>query len=664
MNLLSQELEIKKLLKRTWSAFFSRYGRFFSTQLKAIPLVLDRKNVLIKAPPGTGKTEAVMAPLIENLKKEAWKDLSILYIVPTRALANDTIKRLAAPLEELEIKIKRKTGDFPYEFKDIRDCSVLVITPESLDSLLCKSPAAFYNLKAIVLDELHLLDNTVRGDQLRILLSRIRNLPNMNKRIQYCALSATFENAEEQALRYFSPVSIIEESNKKTIDYKLFPEDWNNIISFLKRESLKKVIIFCNSRAEAEQIANKINIPPFKNKVFVHHGSLNRAERLRVEEIINESKVAICVATMTLEFGIDIGDIDAIGLYKPPLSIASLLQRIGRGCRRRKDKSIAFGIYTNDLDYVSFISLFSLASEAAKDDLNYFPKYSVIIQQIFSLLKQKKYSGILYEELRKIMIPFISSEVYLKAIIEKMKANNYIEIINQIIYPTEKAINICNLPGIHSNIGVDNQKAIELRIIDEDKPLGKIPIQQLMPGESFLFGGSKWKLLNLSGDIGYVISSLEKTDRVKKFLPTGTPLLSFKQANYIKNFYYGEFPDNAFLLEKSEDACIIFHFMGKLYGELLAKAYSMKYKIRIIDAEGFCFYIPKYTIFPLYLEEKDFVKTINRYYRSLSRLINVGRFFNQLPEELQRDNVFQAIDLSFLQEYLKKASIIPIKMKD
>lgn len=660
MNLLSQELRIKKLLKRTWSPFFSRYGRFFSTQLKAIPLVLNKKNVLIKAPPGTGKTEAVMAPLIENFKNEGWKNLSILYIVPTRALANDTIKRLEGPLEELEVKIKRKTGDFPNEFKEDSDCSVLVITPESLDSLLCKNPAIFYNLKAIVLDELHLLDNTVRGDQLRILLARIRNLLNINKKIQYCALSATFENAEEQASRYFTPVSIIEESNKKIIDWKLFPEDWNHIIYFLKKENLKKVIIFCNSRAEAEQIANKINIPPFKDKVFVHHGSLNRTERLRVEEIINESKVAICVATMTLEFGIDIGDIDAIGLYKPPLTIASLLQRIGRGCRRRNDINIAFGIYTNDLDYASFISLFSLASEGAKDDLNYFPKYSVIVQQIFSLLKQKKYSGILYEELKKIMMPFINSEDYLKGIVQKLKESNYIEIVNQIIYPTEKAINLCNLPSIHSNIGVSKEKAIELRIINEDKPLGKISIQQLMPGESFLFAGSKWKLLDLDEDIGYVISSLEKTDRVKKFLPTGRPLLSFRQANYIRKFYYEEFPDNAFLLDKSEDAWIIFHFMGKLYGELLAKAYSMKYKIRIKDSGGFCFYIPKYTIFPLYLEEKDIVKTINKHYQSLSKLINFGRFFDHLPKELQRENVFQAIDLSFLQEYLKKASIVPI----
>ena len=345
---LKDEIRVKNLLTNVWRVFFGHHGRLFSIQTKAIPYVIAGKNVLVKSRTGTGKTEAVVAPLVQRLIQERWQKLSVLYIVPTKALANDTIKRLQIPFERLDLKICRKTGDHPYEFKEKEPSSILVSTPESFDSLLCRNPIIFKYLKAVILDELHLLNNTIRGDQLIFLIHRLKGLYRNESHLQFCAMSATFAEDEQQALRYFQPVKVITDDNKKVINVMLFEyksaDDWKQILSKIANLGFRKLIIFCNSRNEVEKIAREVNIVPFKNVVWTHHGSLTKQEREIAESIINEKRVCLCVATMTLEFGIDIGDVDAIILFKPPNSIASVLQRIGRGSRRLKDKVYAFGV--------------------------------------------------------------------------------------------------------------------------------------------------------------------------------------------------------------------------------------------------------------------------------------------------------------------------------
>jgi Lhr-like helicase len=136
--------------------------------------MLASANVLIASPTASGKTEAIMAPVAELLKREHWSGLSVVYVVPTRAFANDTLARLQGPLGDLGIVSALKHGDRPTLPKALPN--VLITTPKSLDSLICRRRSSFQDLRVVVLDEIHLLDNGYRGDQLRLLLSRFRRL--------------------------------------------------------------------------------------------------------------------------------------------------------------------------------------------------------------------------------------------------------------------------------------------------------------------------------------------------------------------------------------------------------------------------------------------------------------------------------------------------------
>jgi len=125
-------------------------------------MILDGRNVVVISPAASGKTEAVVAPAVERLLPECHDRFSILYVSPTRALVNDLYRRLSEPLEYLQLALARKTGDHP-SIDEAKLPFMLITTPESFDSLLCRHTRIFKQLSAVILDELHLLDNTPRG---------------------------------------------------------------------------------------------------------------------------------------------------------------------------------------------------------------------------------------------------------------------------------------------------------------------------------------------------------------------------------------------------------------------------------------------------------------------------------------------------------------------
>lgn len=101
----------------TFFPFFSKFGNFNKIQLKTIPHILKGENVVLISGTGSGKTRAIIAPVVERLLTVDDQDDVFLYICPTRALVNDTFKRLQSPMDSLGLKIIRKTGDYPYNKK-------------------------------------------------------------------------------------------------------------------------------------------------------------------------------------------------------------------------------------------------------------------------------------------------------------------------------------------------------------------------------------------------------------------------------------------------------------------------------------------------------------------------------------------------------------------
>ena len=238
--MISDQIELKKKLKRTWTTFFSRYGKLLPIQFKTIPVVLEGKNAIIVSSTASGKTEAVVAPLIERSLEENWEGLSILYISPTRALVNDMYHRLKEQLDELSISLSLKTGDKPY-FNPDNSPNFLITTPESLDSLVCRYPLSFKNVKAVVLDEIHLLDNTYRGDQLRILLKRLKHITENDFNIY--ALSATIADPEDVGGRYLKDFEIVVGAGKREIEFTLV-RSLKEVFNHVREEKLKKVVNF------------------------------------------------------------------------------------------------------------------------------------------------------------------------------------------------------------------------------------------------------------------------------------------------------------------------------------------------------------------------------------------------------------------------------------
>lgn len=339
-----EQRALREAIARTFDAFYDRFPQLLEIQRRAIDGILAGKDVLLAAPTAGGKTEAAMAPLLQRiLERSGVRDLegpALIYVSPTRALVNDVWRRLQVPVTRLGLEIGRKTGDHASLGKRIPH--VLITTPESFDSMIARMPKRLLPLQSVVLDELHALDGTARGDQLAALCSRLRKiLAARDRGVQIAMLSATVDRPEDVAKRYSDDSLVIrdEEGRREMIARVAltpFGKDPSKKLAKLVEASRGgKVLVFANARADVEWAAERARgKPPFGNAVFAHHGSLSKPVRERVERDFQNARTALCFATSTLELGIDIGDVDFAVLYGVPPDLPSLLQRVGRAGRR------------------------------------------------------------------------------------------------------------------------------------------------------------------------------------------------------------------------------------------------------------------------------------------------------------------------------------------
>jgi ATP-dependent Lhr-like helicase len=484
MTDFNQQIQLKNKLKRTWNTFFLKFGRLRPVQLAAIPCVLEGKNALITATTAGGKTEAVIAPLCELILNNKHSGLSIIYISPTRALANDLFERLKDPINAIDMSIDTKTGDSPrINWKKIPD--IIITTPESLDSLLCRKPGIFSTLTSIVIDEIHILDGTYRGDQLRYLLVR---LYEMNKNISTYILSATLSNPKQVASRYASNCEIIQIGGKRDFIIS-YVQTLREINQFASDEKLNKILIFCNSRKKTEDLSSEVKKVWKPSEVVVHHGSLHKKHRLEVEKDIKQAKRIVCISTMTLELGIDIGDIDAVVLADPPFDTASFIQRVGRSGRRTGIIRV-FAMYNlenrEDYDY-----LVKTAQKNLLQEKHYQLDYSVLVQQIFSILFGCQ-SGISENELIRILGTICHNSQVIDSVIWHLIESELIKKNRDKIYASEYIMNLADRGTIHSNIP-DSHSYV---IVDSlrNRELGEIMLtsDNLTENKPFIIAGKTW----------------------------------------------------------------------------------------------------------------------------------------------------------------------------
>lgn len=367
------------------------------------------KSSLLIAPTGGGKTLAGFLPsLVEIAGKGPRKPgvraprLHTLYLSPLKALAVDIARNLETPVAEmgLDVAIETRTGDTPSNRRQRQlrqPPDILLTTPEQLALLLAYKDAErfFKSLKCVILDELHALQPTKRGDLLSLGLARLEAYAPGYRRI---GLSATV--AEPDVLRSFlvaqktpkkqstkkaapavttnpsmsslyalSQDSVVPTKEKHAHlvmgragarpDVRILSSDeripWSGhtakhtvpeIYSVIKER--KTTLVFVNTRSQAEMIFQQLwhenteNLP-----IALHHGSLAVEQRRKVEAAMTAGSLRAVVCTSTLDLGIDWGDVDLVIHIGAPKGASRLLQRIGRANHRLDDPSQALLVPAN-----------------------------------------------------------------------------------------------------------------------------------------------------------------------------------------------------------------------------------------------------------------------------------------------------------------------------
>ena len=342
-------------------------------QAEASPLIAKGENVLIIAPTGSGKTEAAVLPLLSRLVEKGHGDgISVIYITPLRALNRDMLRRLETICSRLSLTIDVRHGDTPLSQrqKQSRDPpDLLVTTPETLQAILpgARMRRNLSTVKAVVVDELHNLVESKRGVQLTVGLERLRRVAGD---FQLVALSATVGSPEETARFIFGEAEyrVVRASVPKEFAYRVdYPtpdsndseisrETFSTIdlaarLSFINEqiESHRSTLIFVNSRTLAEMLGEKLS--RLRGDVGVHHGSLPREERERVENSFKQGQLRALVCTSTLELGIDVGSVDLVLQYMSPRQVTSLIQRVGRSGHdlKRTSEGVLIAVSADDI---------------------------------------------------------------------------------------------------------------------------------------------------------------------------------------------------------------------------------------------------------------------------------------------------------------------------
>ncbi|WP_017998640.1 ligase-associated DNA damage response DEXH box helicase [Paracoccus sp. N5] len=382
------------ILPELFHDWFARQG--WQPHPHQLALLAAPGDSLLIAPTGGGKTLAGFLPSLVELapvagpdgyleNRESRKGLHTLYVSPLKALTADIARNLGRPVAELGlgIRVEDRTGDTGQTQRRrqrVDPPEILLTTPESLALMLSypQAPAIFGGLRRVVLDELHALAESKRGDQLMLGLARLRAL---SPGLRVTGLSATVE--DPQALAGFmtgaGPVEIVEADPGPDPDIAMLPTarpaPWSGggghyaipeVLAAVK--SARTTIIFINTRAQAELFfqalwaANDENLP-----IGLHHGSLAREQRARVEAAMAAGELRAVVATGSLDLGIDWGAVDLVIQVGAPKNVKRLVQRIGRANHRYNAPSKARIVPANRFEQIECVAALEAVRERDLD---------------------------------------------------------------------------------------------------------------------------------------------------------------------------------------------------------------------------------------------------------------------------------------------------------
>nr|HAQ95199.1 DNA ligase-associated DEXH box helicase [Afipia sp.] len=374
-------------------------------QLDLLAKARDNRSALLIAPTGAGKTLAGFLPTLVELGTPQPKSaktistgrsvvrsggLHTLYISPLKALAVDIARNLERPIADMKlpVRVETRTGDTPVSRRQRQrkyPPDILLTTPEQLALLLSSddAPYLFSSLKRIVLDELHALVTSKRGDLLSLGLARLWRLAPQATAV---GLSATVAEPDDLR-RYLVPQTggvqtmadlVIADAGAAPIVEMLDTKERLPWAGHMARHALGEIydlvksnktsLMFVNTRAQAEMLFQDLwRINDDGLAIALHHGSLDVAQRRKVEDAMAAGKLRGVVCTSSLDLGIDWGDIDLVINVGAPKGASRLMQRIGRANHRLDEPSRAVMVPANRFEVLECRAAIDAVAENAQD---------------------------------------------------------------------------------------------------------------------------------------------------------------------------------------------------------------------------------------------------------------------------------------------------------
>lgn len=520
-------------------------------QIKAIPHILENKNVLLIAPTGLGKTESALLPIFHNFLKYKEKlepdkkesGISILYITPLRALNRDMLRRTIEIGKELGIKIAVRHGDTSQSERtqqSRKPPDMLITTPETFQILFIgkRLRKHLQTVKWVIIDEIHELADDERGSQLSIALERLYELKNQ-KDFQRIGLSATIGSPEEVAFylggfekenpRHVTILKVdvtklidieVELPSIKKEDYLLAKKLHIEPFSFATLRRSKEFIdnhvstlVFINTRDGAEILASRFHQWAENLSIDVHHGSLSKIARVEAEDNFKNGNLKSLICTSSLELGIDVGNTDFVIQYSSPREVKRILQRIGRSGHSigKTSKGVIIAVTPEDLAESLIIAKKALNGEIEEIKVRKNP-LSVLANQVISIALE--YGKIEPDKLYNIIkrsYPFKDlKKNNFQKIVEQLRNNRSIW-IDEEGYITKRTNsrryfldNISMIPDEKTYFVVDISTRKKIGKLDESFVLNYV-----IEGAKFILKGRPWTIVKREDDEILVSESKE-----------------------------------------------------------------------------------------------------------------------------------------------------------
>lgn len=526
--------DLARMMPDAFPIFFS--GRQpYPGQASAMPEIVRGRNVLFAAPTASGKTEAAVAPLYQRHVSFQRGALSTVYVAPTKALVNDLYERLVT---YLGIKqpgtIARYTGD-RHEYSRAEGAFCVVVTPEALDSLQLRHPELLHSVRSVVVDEIHLLHGQARGQQLRHVISRIRSAAkpprSQQDNFQIVGMTATLDDMPGVASLWLGEdAKILSQGTPREIDLELVDIGMDEpghadrakarqLARWLEKAGAEKVLVFTNSRNGAHAMAAHLHqeLAGTRWPVHLHFGALPATQRERVEEQMRTDRFGVCVATSTLEIGIDIGDIDAVVLAEMPRSVSGFLQRIGRG-NRRTGLCRVVGFRSSEDDEQLLHALLDCSRRGDLDDVYEYDRPSVRFQQVLSLAWRAT------REDRSLTVKQLAAEAGTEEhtpVVHDMMATGCLVDFRGALVPSDRLIDEGDAGRIHTVIaGGVSSSVVDIRTGDT----AFRDADASTTGGALFHAGAMRRLLAGGDGTAYLGENAKKSDPLAKIKATGPAL--------------------------------------------------------------------------------------------------------------------------------------------